>query len=126
METEKQSVFQIMMDPTKRYYRYFALIFICFLGFGSYFCYDTPAALEDQFKRDLKISTSTFTVFYSVYSWPNVILSFFGGILIDRVLGIRLGAIIFASFILVGQVLFGVGALVDQIWLMDVARFIFG
>jgi hypothetical protein len=31
------------------------------LGFGSYFCYDNPAALQDHFKKDLNISTGTFT-----------------------------------------------------------------
>lgn len=38
------------------------------------------------------------------YSYPNVILSFIGGYLIDKVFGVRLGAIIFASFCLLGQV----------------------
>ena len=72
---------------------------------------DNPAALQDNFKKDLKISTATFTTFYSWYSWPNVILCFFGGVLIDRVFGIRLGAIIFSMIIFIGQILFAVGIL---------------
>ena len=113
-------------NPRKFYYRYFALIFMCLLSFGSYFCYDNPAALQDNFKRDLKISTSTFTQFYSYYSWPNVILCFLGGYLIDRVFGIRLGTIIFSSMVLTGQIVFALGALFNHIWLMDAGRFIFG
>jgi len=54
--------------------------------------------------NDLEINTSQFSMFYSVYSWPNVILSFFGGFLIDRVFGIRWGAIIFCIFVTIGQV----------------------
>ena len=27
-------------DPRKWIFRYFGLVFMCFLGFGSYFCYD--------------------------------------------------------------------------------------
>ncbi len=50
-----------LCNPHKWYYRYFALIYICLLGFGSYFCYDNPAALQDHFKKDLSISTATFT-----------------------------------------------------------------
>ena len=42
--------------------------------------------------------------FYSWYSWPNVVLSLFGGFLMDRVFGIRLGAVIFACFVFAGQV----------------------
>jgi len=43
-------------------------------------------------------------VFFCRYSYPNVILSFIGGYLIDKVFGVRLGAIIFALFCLLGQV----------------------
>ena len=72
---------------------------------GSYFCYDNPAALQDRMEQDLKLTTSQFMWFYSMYSWPNVILCFFGGFLIDRVFGVRLGAIIFSVFVVAGQVL---------------------
>jgi hypothetical protein len=122
----KQNAVNIICDPRKFYYRYFALIFMCMLGFGSYFCYDNPAALQEHFKKDLKITTSTFTAFYSWYSWPNVVLCFLGGYLIDRVFGIRLGAIVFGSMVLFGQIIFGFGALYNLVWLMDVGRFIFG
>lgn len=71
---------------------------------GSYFCYDNPAALQDDMTRDLRLKESEFMSFYMWYSWPNVILCFFGGFLIDRVFGVRLGAIIFSCFVTVGQV----------------------
>ena len=84
------------------------LIHLCLFPLlpGSYFCYDNPAALQDNMIRDLKISESQFMGFYSWYSWPNVILCFFGGFLIDRVFGVRWGAIIFSLFVTVGQVCF--------------------
>jgi len=71
---------------------------------GSYYVYDNPAALQDVMMSDLGINTSQFSMLYSVYSWPNVILSFFGGFLIDRVFGVRWGAIIFCIFVTIGQV----------------------
>lgn len=67
--------------------------------------YDNPAALESHFLEDLNLSVTQYSLLYSVYSYPNMILCFFGGFLIDRVFGLRWGAIIFGSFILVGQVL---------------------
>jgi hypothetical protein len=94
-----------LSDPDGKLYRYFGLIFIASLTFGPYFCYVLPGALEKEIERDLKITTSQFTVFTSLYSWPNVILCFFGGYLIDKVLGIRLGAIIFSCLITCGQLL---------------------
>ena len=123
---ERQGFVATITDPTKPFYRYFALIFMCMLGFGSYFCYDNPAALQDHFKKDLKISTATFTAFYSWYSWPNVILSFLGGYLIDRVFGIRLGALLFGSMVFIGQLVFAFGAYKNLVWLMVAGRFIFG
>ena len=123
---EKRGVLNFMCNPRKFFYRYFALIFMCLLSFGSYFCYDAPAALQDHFKKDLDINTATFTAFYSWYSWPNVVLCFFGGYLIDRVFGIRLGAIIFSILVLIGQIIFAVGTLYKSIPLMDVGRFVFG
>lgn len=113
-------------NPRRPLHRYLVLIIMCFLSFGSYFCYDNPAALQDNMTRDLNINVGQFMGFYSWYSWPNVILCFFGGFLIDRVFGVRLGAVIFSLFVTVGQVIFALGALVDKYWLMCMGRFVFG
>ncbi|KER22066.1 transporter, major facilitator family protein [Opisthorchis viverrini] len=113
-------------DPRRRLHRYMMLFFICFLSFGSYFCYDNPAALQDVMIRDLSLTETDFMNLYAWYSWPNVILSLVGGFLIDRVFGCPLGAIIFSLCIFLGQIIFGVGALVSNLPLMYFARFVFG
>ncbi|XP_076435777.1 lysosomal dipeptide transporter MFSD1-like [Babylonia areolata] len=116
-----------LCNPRNCVHRYFPVLFIlCFLSFGSYFCYDNPAALQDMMLKDLSLSESQFMLFYSLYSWPNVILCFFGGFLIDKLFGVRLGAIIFSAFVTVGQVIFAFGALTNTFWLMGLARLIFG
>lgn len=117
----------IFCNPRRKPHRYIVLAFVmCFLSFGSYFCYDNPAALQDVMLKDLNITTSTYMQFYSWYSWPQVVLSCMGGFLIDRVFGVRLGAVIFAFFITLGQLIFALGAFVNKTWVMDVARFVFG
>ncbi|TPP65419.1 Major facilitator superfamily domain-containing protein 1 [Fasciola gigantica] len=113
-------------DPSRWLHRYLMLFFICFLAFGSYFCYDNPAALQDVMVRDMDLTETEFMNLYAFYSWPNVALSFVGGFLIDRVFGIAWGAIIFSLCVLAGQVLFGAGALANSIGLMYFARFVFG
>ncbi|CAB1348818.1 unnamed protein product [Coregonus sp. 'balchen'] len=115
-----------LCDPKRLPHRIFVLLFMCFLGFGSYFCYDNPAALQTQVIQDMKLNTSMFMQLYAWYSWPNVVLCFLGGFLLDRVFGIRLGTIIFALFVCVGQIIVAVGALLDLFWLMEVGRFVFG
>ncbi|CAL4130439.1 unnamed protein product, partial [Meganyctiphanes norvegica] len=113
-------------DPRRGPYRFAGLFFMCFLGFGSYFCYDTPGSLQDQIKESMEVNTTWFSTLYSLYSWPNVILCFVGGFLIDRVFGIRWGAIIFSTLVTIGQAVFALGAFTNQFWCMDLGRFIFG
>jgi len=115
-----------LMDPGTAIHRYIALAFICLLGFGNYFCYDTPGALETVIEDAMSIETSQFTSLYALYSWPNVIMCFFGGLLIDKVLGIRLGAIVFLALLLLGQSMFAYGAYSGQFWLMQLGRFVYG
>ncbi|KAF3692695.1 Major facilitator superfamily domain-containing protein 1 [Channa argus] len=78
-------------DPSHLLHRVVVLVFMCFLGFGSYFCYDNPAALQTQVIQDLNLNTASFMQLYAWYSWPNVVLCFFGGFLLDRVFGISIG-----------------------------------
>ncbi|XP_068939576.1 lysosomal dipeptide transporter MFSD1 isoform X3 [Petaurus breviceps papuanus] len=115
-----------LCDPAHLAHRLLALAFMCLLGFGSYFCYDNPAALQMQIQGDMQIHTAAFMLLYSWYSWPNVILCFFGGFLIDRVFGIRRGSILFSFIVCIGQVVFALGAIVNAFWLMQLGRFIFG
>lgn len=53
---------------------------------------------------DLDLSFAQFNALYSVYAWPNVVLPFIGGLLVDRIIGIRAASILFAAFVMIGQV----------------------
>ncbi|KAJ2953687.1 hypothetical protein O0L34_g1304 [Tuta absoluta] len=112
--------------PANKVHRFIALILMCFLCFGSYFCYDTPGALADNFKDDSHLNTSEFALLYSIYSWPNVILCFIGGYLIDRLFGVRLGTIIYMTIVMIGAVIFAFGTYINAYWLMILGRFVFG
>lgn len=113
-------------DPRRPYHRFMVLGFICFLSFGSYFCYDNPAALQAIIERDLQVNKEKFMNLYAWYSWPNVVMCFFGGFLIDRIFGIRLGTLVFSMFVMAGQVVFALGAYFSSFNMMIAGRFIFG
>uniref|UniRef100_A0A8C8AEA3 Lysosomal dipeptide transporter MFSD1 n=1 Tax=Otus sunia TaxID=257818 RepID=A0A8C8AEA3_9STRI len=83
-------------DPRRLPHRLLVLTLMCFLGFGSCFCYDNPAALQTQVQR------------------------------VSSCLGRELGTVIFSIFVCVGQVIFALGALLNTFWLMDMGRFVFG
>ena len=44
----------------------------------------------------------------------------------DRVLGIKWGAVVFAGMIVIGRIVFILGVFVREFWLMAVGRIIFG
>uniref|UniRef100_A0A673WZS0 Lysosomal dipeptide transporter MFSD1 n=1 Tax=Salmo trutta TaxID=8032 RepID=A0A673WZS0_SALTR len=97
-----------LCDPRRLLHRIFVLLFMCFLGFDTFLVIWTSNALTfsllSGLHQDMKLNTSMFMQLYAWYSWPNVVLCFLGGFLLDRVFGIRLGTIIFALFVCVGQV----------------------
>ncbi|XP_017889471.1 major facilitator superfamily domain-containing protein 1-like isoform X2 [Ceratina calcarata] len=124
--SDDEIALQGFCSPKKLPYRFVGLGLMCLLGFGSYFCFDNPSALQDNFESDLHMSTSKFVWLYSIYSWPNVIFCFIGGFLIDSVFGIRLGTIVYMGLTMIGQIIFATGAIVNTFWLMMLGRFIFG
>lgn len=124
--SDDEIALQGFCSPKKLPFRFLGLALMCLTGFGSYFCYDNPGALQDNFKSDLNMSTSRFVLLYSIYSWPNVVLCFIGGFLLDSVFGIRLGTVIYMGLTLIGQIIFAMGAMVNQFPVMMLGRFIFG
>lgn len=111
-------------------YPYFVLLFIMFITFGSYWVFDAPGAIFTQLQKwfggeDDYTSAMNLNL-YSVYSYPNMILCFFGGYIIDRITGVRLGSILFCGFILLGEVMFCLGIQFKLYYLALVGRFVFG
>ncbi|XP_060859207.1 major facilitator superfamily domain-containing protein 1-like [Metopolophium dirhodum] len=112
--------------PRHIFQRLITLFLMCLIGFGSYFCFDNPGALQDNFIQDLNLTTSQFVYLYSFYFWPNIVMCFIGGFLINRVFGIRLGTVIFALMVVLGQIVFAAGTYLNTLWIMILGRLIFG
>ena len=86
--------------------------FVLFIGWiiliGSYFWYDLPNSLSDLIEKYITHETDSevkYNQLYSIYSYPNIILPLFGGVLVDKV-GIRISLIIFMAFSVIGQGVF--------------------
>jgi hypothetical protein len=122
----RRTLTERIFDPRKRAYRYCSLILILLLTFGPYYCLSMPSALQIQFMRDLEINSAQFSIFSSLFSWPNIVLCFFSGTLIDKYLGIQKGALIFSIVLLVGQIMFAIGAYYKALWIMYIGQFLFG
>ena len=74
----------------------------------------------------MQIDDAQYEILNSVYSWPNVIVPVLGGILIDRVLGIRVAMVFFCTLISVGQLIVSIGGFLNCFWVIVVGRFVFG
>jgi len=105
--------------------RWLTLFLACMLNFGNYFCYDNPQALEDDLETRIPLTTFDYDLLYSVYSFPNIILPFFGGLLIDKI-GVRVALIGFAGLLIVGQTIVAFGASQKSLALMVAGRVVFG
>jgi MFS family permease len=89
------------------------------------FCADNPAALEVHIEEDFKISQTKYSLLYSVYSFPNIFLPFFGGILLDKI-GIRNGMIVVLVLALLGQSIQAYGGYKYSFGSLIIGRFFFG
>ena len=53
---------------------------------GSYFCYDNPAVMETTLEDPpYNLKPSQYSLLYSVYSIPNMVLPLFGGVFLDKI-----------------------------------------
>jgi len=97
------------------------------LTFGQYYCYDIPGALKSTFFSHFQgLTQLQYNLLYSLYSWPNTVLVFFGGYIIDKYLGVRWGCFICCSTLCVGQTLVSVGTKYKNLVVVLAGRFVFG
>ncbi|GAM28642.1 hypothetical protein SAMD00019534_118180 [Acytostelium subglobosum LB1] len=108
-------------------FRYFGLLMICIMTFGSYYIYDIPSALTQATVDEwYGINKIQFALLYSVYNFPNTVIVFFGGFFIDTIFGLKLGSLLFCTLVLAGQVIFSFSASYKLFWMALLGRTIFG
>ncbi|XP_063286677.1 major facilitator superfamily domain-containing protein 1-like [Pelobates fuscus] len=111
----------------KTYYRFLVLFFTCLLTFGSYFCFDIPSVLQDQFQGNITFQNGTSTnhsggcvdglgmspeeynLLYAIYAWTNALVVIMAGYLIDK-LGNRFGLFLFSFLTVLGSAIFALGS----------------
>ncbi|KAI1896252.1 hypothetical protein AGOR_G00092890 [Albula goreensis] len=111
----------------KAFYRFLVLFFNCLLTFGSYFCFDIPSVLQEQFQGNLTCLNSTVTngtveceeglgmtpqeynLLYAIYAWTNAVVVIMAGFLIDK-LGNRFGVFLFSFLTVLGSAIFALGS----------------
>src|SRR5262245_51561286 len=114
-----------MMNPASRVYRITILGLASFMLFGSYFAYDSVAAIAPSLIEALHADRAAIGTMYSAYSFAAIAAVLLGGFLIDKI-GTRRASLLFSAvltvgaclvafapsiaWIYVGRVLFGIGS----------------
>nr|XP_005294442.2 major facilitator superfamily domain-containing protein 1-like isoform X4 [Chrysemys picta bellii] len=114
------------------YYRFLVLFFNCLLTFGSYFCFDIPGVLQEQFQGNLTCPNGTqhngtghngtlacveglgmtpaqYNLLYAIYAWTNALVVILAGFLIDK-LGNHFGVFLFSFLTVLGSSIFALGS----------------
>ncbi len=107
-------------------YRYVILFLVCIVKFAQNYVYEIPTGMEKTIVQTLNVDVTRYSLLFSVYSWPNIVLPLMGGVLVDRVIGIRVGTMLFMCISVIGQLLFSLGGYFDSFVLMVVSRFFVG
>lgn len=112
-------------DVRGTYLRWVALILASLLVPGNDYCYDLPQALQTQIQETLGVGELKYNLLYSLYSFPNIILPFIGGLVLDY-FGINVGLILYNILIILGQSFYTFGSYGHDFNLMVLGRVIIG
>ena len=107
-------------------YRYLFLFFLSSVRLLANYCLELPSGIEDTIIKVMGVTTAEYALLFSVSAWPNVIVSVVGGVLVDRIIGLRLGLIIVVICALLGQTVWGLGGIFNNYFLMLAGRFVIG
>lgn len=94
--------------PERPFYKFVVLFFISIICFGSYFAYDAVANFENNLEEDLDTNDAGYGLLYSIYSFPNFVLPFFGGLLGDKI-GLRAAGLVYVVLVVCGAVIVALG-----------------
>jgi MFS family permease len=89
------------VNPASRAYRITILGLASFMIFGSYFAYDSVAAIERSLIDALKVDRAAIGTMYSAYSFAAVAAVLVGGLLIDKI-GTRRASLLFSAVLTAG------------------------
>ena len=124
-DTLQKTTVEDVNSASKSHFRWIALSMLCFAMLSIYYCYDNPAALQNQILDTYNLTSVQYNTLYSIYALPNIIIPFFGGVLTDM-LGPRTTVIVFFLCVMLGQGLFAIGASIGYYSLMVAGRCLFG
>lgn len=121
-------------DPVASKFRWTILALTCLGLTCQYYAFDQPSALNEQLREHCMASHPTmtsrdyqynFSLLYSVYAMPNILLPLLLGLCTDW-LGVRVLLVMMSGLILIGHSIVSMGTGTCNVQLMVLGRVIFG
>jgi MFS family permease len=120
--TDPHSDLMVTKPPPPPWFRWTVLVVISLAMFGNYYVYDAISPIADLLKSQLNFSDSNIGWLNAIYSVPNVLMVFVGGIIIDRI-GVKKGTMLFGVLCLLGAAITAASGVLTT---MAIGRLVFG
>ena len=101
------------------------LVVIATSNINNFFAYHAPGAIAQSLQATYHLSTSSFGLLFTLYSLPNIVLVFIGGVLIDRY-GPAYTSVVFNFCMLAGMVIFALAPVDSPMLCFVIGRLLLG
>lgn len=122
----KATCISVCCNPRRRTYRFIILGFLFIAYICVFFTVELPSGLQTILMDVMDINAKQYNVLFSIFSWPDIVLSMCGGIVMDRIIGLRTGIVLVAAVALAGEIIFALGGFLNSFPVVLVGRVVFG
>ena len=119
-------LYDLLCDPRQRLYRCIIALFLLLNFCCVYFIIELPTGLQTVMLNGMGINAKQYNLLFSVFTVPDIVLSVFGGVLVDKVIGIRSGLLLVAFVTFLGEAVFATGGFIDSYVVTVLGRVILG
>ena len=125
-ESSRKGCCSRLCDPRQGLYRYIIALFL-FLPYSCvFFIIELPTGLQTIMLNGMGINAKQYNLLFSVFTLPDIVLSVFGGVLVDKVIGIRSGLLLVAFVTFLGEAVFATGGFINSYVVTVLGRVILG
>ena len=125
-EKSLSSCVSYLLDPNHRPYSYLIAVTASMLNALMFFCIYFPAGMQSTIIRVMELDNTQYDMIFSAYSWPDIVMSILGTVMIDKYLGMRRGLCVFSCILLTGQCIICVGAYTNSFQTLLCGRILLG
>ena len=115
-----------LLDPNHRPYSYLISVTASMISALMFFCIYFPAGMQSTIIKVMELDNTQYDMIFSAYSWPDIVMSILGTVMIDKYLGMRRGICVFSCILLAGQCIICVGAYTNSFQILLCGRILLG